>query len=211
VPYLENEDFSYQNPYIVENEIEKSIAIYSYFDSPDDIDIVTFELKPEDFLTEDGKFKERSLFVQLLVPACPTYEDEMPELLVTRQLKNHLLHESAFVTLLPDELNLRYQEIVMKYDFNQEKRKVWHEQYSNRYYFMQEGEVKALNTPGKYTIHIWNKSKRPSDYVFALGSIDNFDQSDWDQANRLLPIIIPRKELNNQNCVQELQERYPKS
>ena len=222
VPYLEREDFTYENPYIITEEIEKSIAVYSDFKSNDDIDIYTFELKPEDFSIDKHADHDHDpaptptpkvgleLFVQLLVPHCDALSEMEPELLVTKKMKMHPILEETFDKYLPRNINLQYEEIVLKYDFKAEDRTIFHEEYSNRNYYYQKEKVKLLYEPGKYTIHVFDKKQMIGDYVFAFGRNDNFDDADWAQAYKLLPTITARNELYDQKCKKELEERYPR-
>jgi hypothetical protein len=223
VPYLEFEDFTYENPYVITEKIEKSIAVYSNFDTKEDVDVYTFELKPEDFTvdkhadhdhdhdpTPNPNPKGRELFVQLLVPHCDALSKMKPELLVTRKMKMHHIIDETFDAYLPREINLQHEEIVLKYDFNADDRTIFHEEYSNRNYYYQKEKVKNLFTPGKYKVHVYDKSQMVGDYVFAFGRTDNFDDADWAQAYKLLPTITARDELHDQKCKAELEERYPR-
>jgi len=221
VPYLEGEDFTYETPYVVIEKIEKSIAVYSSFETKDDLDVYTFELKPEDFLVNKHadhdhdpapgpKPKGRELFVQLLVPHCDTLSEMKPELLVTKKMKMHPILEETFETYLPRNINLQFEEIVLKYDFDASERTIFHEEYSNRNYYYQKEKIKNLFGPGKYSVHVWDKSQMVGDYVFAFGRTDNFDDADWAQAYKLLPTITARDELKDLKCKRELEERYPR-
>ena len=44
VPYIENKDYSAENPFVVEDSIVNSKAIYAWFDTGTDIDVYAFEV-----------------------------------------------------------------------------------------------------------------------------------------------------------------------
>lgn len=222
VPYLEKQDFTYEKPYVIKEKIEKSIAVYSWFETKDDVDVYTFELKPEDFSQDKHadhdhdhdrvpEPKGRELFVQLLVPHCDALSDMKPELLVTKKSYLHPIIDETFEASLPSTINLQHEKLVLRYEFKAEDRTIFHEEYSNRYYYYQKEKIKNLFKPGKYKVHVFDKAQMVGDYVFAFGRTDNFDQADWAQAYRHLGDITARNELKDLKCKRELEEKYPRN
>lgn len=71
VPYLESQDFSWQEPFRVRQTIEQSIAVYSWLEvvdgQTDDLDVYQFSID-----------EPTRVFVESLVPVCPSYAEFLP-------------------------------------------------------------------------------------------------------------------------------------
>ena len=71
VPYLEPRDYSEENPFIVRNTIEQSIAVYAWLENDGvtpctDIDVYQFEIQSEPLL----------VYIEAIVPVCGNYYEE---------------------------------------------------------------------------------------------------------------------------------------
>jgi len=186
VPYFEGEtgDFNGDNPFVVRNSIEQSIAVYSWLQnitpqSIGDIDVYEFEV--------DDPVR---VYIEAIVPVCMGYEDFAPWF----ALVGPGLPETGYE--LPFEIPEDYGAIVMENTEPGEERETFYEFFGGKSYY--EGPVfdEMVYEPGTYYVYYWNPYATSGDYVAVLGGEEIWRLPDIIRALILTPMIRQDKELH---------------
>lgn len=161
VPYLEVNDFSAQDPFVVTWKIEQSIAVYSWLevagDRTDDVDVYWFTIdKPTD------------VFIESLVPACPGYEDFLPWFAVVGPGLPEPEVEVPF-----DIPAGQGAVVIANLDPGQERTRFF-EPFGGKSYYDGPEFSQTLSEPGTYHVIYWDPAGHGGDYVAVLG-----DQEIW--------------------------------
>ncbi len=196
VPYIEHYDFTEKKPQRICHTLEKSIAVYSYFDDENDLDVVTFKLDENSFdpsLTlsgmielEDGTMTEeievplvvenengvlsRMLHIGTCVPGCEAYRDTHPYVAVVGPLQESLPVYEGDIEL-PFEIGDDEGVYILE---DPDERELWYEKFTFKSYFYPEKIDLYLTEPGKYRIYTWEPNGNTGDYVVEIGHIERF-------------------------------------
>ena len=179
VPFIEESDFSESKPFVIEQPIKKSRAIYAWLESPTDIDVFTFELK------EPSRLRASSL-----VPVCPDYEAFLPAFAVV----------GPGLTIpdnpLPFRLPEGYGAVLINNSPLGETRDTFFEPFTNKNYYRGPFFDQILSTPGTWYLYYWDPAGRGGDYVAVFGFTEHFSFRDIIRALMNTPKIWFDKELH---------------
>ena len=67
VPYIEKQDYSFEQPFIIKGPVDNSIAVYSWLESGNDTDVYRLEIT-----------RPARLYCNAIVPVCPAYAQFLP-------------------------------------------------------------------------------------------------------------------------------------
>lgn len=156
VPFLEGTDFSWEAPFRVRGLIQQSIAVYSFLDADSggtrEVDVYQFTIR-----------RATSVYVEVLVPVCPTYAAFRPSYAIVGP--GFAVPEQQ----LPFELPEGYGAIVVAdYDPPQEWT-TFYEPFGNKSYYQGPTFEQTLSTPGTYYVVYWDPAGVGGDYVAVLG------------------------------------------
>ncbi|PKL39921.1 MAG: hypothetical protein CVV44_06780 [Spirochaetae bacterium HGW-Spirochaetae-1] len=230
VAYHERYDYSTSRPYKIKQEIEKSIALYSHFSSPEDLDMVTFTLEDSDFdpaLTLNGQFGEveegqeslenedhplvvtddngvtgRRFHVGSLVPGCASYAMILPIVAIVGPEQEYLPAWEGSEHL---PFTLQEGQGMMILD-NEEQGDLWYEKFTFKSYFDQKKTSIILSRPGTYLVYVWEPRGNTGDYVLELGDIEVFGVPEIIRAMWYENYLVYDGEITCQECVDELEE-----
>lgn len=184
VPYIEEEDFSWENPFVVKKSIQQSIAVYSYLDNDNldlngDIDVVEFEIKvPQKF------------YAEVIVPVCPEYETFAPWFALVGPGLPEPEEE------LPFNLPEGYGAIVMADFIDDVEREFFFEFFGNKSYYQGPVLSTRLDKAGVYYVVYWHAFGESGDYVAVLGDRELWFLSDVIRAMIVTPMIRRDEELH---------------
>lgn len=181
-PFFEKNDLTAENPFSVRN-IEKSIAVYSWLESTDDVDVFTFELT-----------KPTQVFVSSLVPACSRYENFLPAFAVVGPAL------PAPSENLPFEIPEDYGAIVVENFELGEERETFYEFFADKTYFDGPDFLEELYVPGTYYVYYWDPYLMGGDYVAVLGDKELWCVRDILRAFWYIPKLRRDKELHGGEC-----------
>ncbi|MEW6378146.1 MAG: hypothetical protein AB1611_00915 [bacterium] len=184
VPYLEETDFSEEQPFRVAGSIEQSIAVYAWLEFEngfsDDVDVYTFNL-PE----------PSRVFVQSLVPECSGYENFLPWFAVVGPGLPEPEYDS-----LPFALPQGQGAIVVKNLEPGQERTSFYEPFGGKSYYEGPKFDQMLKEPGTYSVYFWDPYQQGGDYVAVLGYEEIWRFQDIMRAVRYTPQIRQDKELH---------------
>lgn len=184
VPFLELDDFTWDDPFVVRNTIEQSIAVYSWLEGDNtgekgDIDVYQFEIsEPVDFYGE------------VIVPVCACYADFAPWFaLVGPDLPDPGI-------ALPFDLPDNYGAIVVEDTSAGGDREMFYEFFGNKSYYQGPVLEMPLYTEGVYYVVYWHPTGDAGDYVAVLGDQEIWRLREIIQALIVTPLIRMDKELH---------------
>ncbi len=161
VPYIENEDYSAEHPFVVTDSIENSKAIYAWFETGADVDVYAFEVS-----------EPVTVYAQALVIACPSLEELLPWFAVVGP------GLPAADEALPFELPAGCGAVVVKNKNPGEERDTFFEPFSAKTYFDGPEFSREVTTPGSWYVYYWDPHKIGGDYVAVLGLKESFSIPD---------------------------------
>lgn len=191
-PVFLKKDPSLSIPYILNRPYEKSIAIYTHFESIGDIDVYQFSIDENDLKKGDIR-----ILIGTLVPAC----EPLKELLISWALvgpKQKMLGDLDDVSILEKIEYTKEKGIFVIH--NRVQGKVWHEPYTSHYYFYQKRQVLDLNKVGDYKIFVWSSSGQKGDYVFEFGEKEMWSLGDIFYTLWVYPKLLFEAEIETENC-----------
>jgi hypothetical protein len=171
VPYIENEDYSAEHPFVVTDSIENSKAIYAWFETGADVDVYAFEVS-----------EPVTVYAQALVIACPSLEELLPWFAVVGP------GLPAADEALPFELPAGCGAVVVKNKNPGEERDTFFEPFSAKTYFDGPEFSREVTTPGSWYVYYWDPHKIGGDYVAVLGLKESF--SILDTVRSLINTVI---------------------
>jgi hypothetical protein len=191
-PVFVKKDPGLVKPRKLKRPYEKSVALYSYFDNKNDLDVYEFTITEKDL--KGGPVRT---LVGSLVPACKPLKNLLTTWVVTGPDLSALYEN-------PDE------EIVRKINFkegegalivkNEMQGELWHESHTAHYYFYQKRESLILDVPGTYRIHIWANDGARGDYVLEFGDKEMWGFTDILYTLWVSPKLLFEKEIVTKNC-----------
>ena len=161
VPYIENKDYSAEHPFVINDSIENSKAIYAWFDTGTDVDVYTFEVSTP-----------VTVYAKAIVIACPSLETPLPWFAVVGP--GLPIPDEALPFKLPDG----YGAVVVQNKKPGERRVTFYEPFSAKTYFDGPEFNQEVTTPGSWYIYYWDPYKIGGDYVAVLGSKESFSLLD---------------------------------
>jgi hypothetical protein len=166
-----DEDPSAGKPYRFERPYEKSIAIYTHFESSEDIDYYQFKVTDKD-LGKSGL----DILIGSLVPAC-------------KPLRKLLL---SWEFTGPDGLIEKVE--------NEAQGKLWYEPYTAHYYFYQQRKKFTLTQSGLYQIKVWSSSSMKGDYVLEFGDKEMWGLTEILYTLWVYPKLLLEAEIHTEGC-----------
>jgi len=157
VPYIENEDYSAEHPFVVTDSIENSKAVYAWFETGTDVDVYAFEVS-----------EPVTVYANALVIACPSLETLLPWFAVAGPGLPVPDEE------LPFELPVGYGAVVVPNKNPGEQRDTFFEPFSAKTYFDGPEFSREVTTPGTWYVYYWDPYKIGGDYVAVLGLKESF-------------------------------------
>ena len=138
VPYIERGDYSWEEPFEVV-DVEQSKAVYAWLETGEDVDAYAFEVtEPVD------------LFVEVIVPTCPAYEQFLPSYAVIGpQLP-------VPTEPLPVELPEGYDP------------------FGDKSYYVGVPTSEQITNTGSWAVIVWDPYGQGGDYVTSVGLEENF-------------------------------------
>lgn len=179
VPFIEDFDFSESKPFLIEQPLKKSRAVYGWLESPTDIDVFTFELK------EPSRLRASSL-----VPVCPDYEAFLPAFAVVGP--GLPIPDDP----LPFGLPKGCGAAVIYNPQTEGNRDTFFEPFTSKNYYRGPYFDQVLTTPGTWYIYYWDPAGRGGDYVAVFGFTERFSFSDIIRAFVNTPKIWFDRELH---------------
>ncbi len=176
VPYVEKTDFSAVKPFQFPSA-SQSIAVYSWLESPTDVDFYAFTV-----------YEEVSFFAELIVPVVDAYAAFRPSMAL---LGPGLPQPAA---RLPVTLPSGYGAIML-HDAGLEPRPQFYEPFGGKSYY-QGPRIERTLAPGKYTLIYWDPSGGVGDYTAAIGASEIWSFKDILRALYVTPIIRNDGELH---------------
>ena len=171
VPYIENEDYSAEHPFVVTDSIENSKAVYAWFETGTDVDVYAFEVS-----------EPVTVYANALVIACPSLETLLPWFAVAGPGLPVPDEE------LPFELPVGYGAVVVPNKNPGEQRDTFFEPFSAKTYFDGPEFSREVTTPGTWYVYYWDPYKIGGDYVAVLGLKESF--SILDTVRSLINTVI---------------------
>lgn len=181
VPYFEEEDYSPESPFLIEEPLEKSRAFYSWLETGKDIDVFAFQV------TEPAR-----LFAQAIVPVCQGHEALLPWFAVVGP--GLPLPEGP----LPFDLPRGYGARVVPNQEPWTPRPAFFEPFGDKWYF--DGPVfdEVVSTPGTWYLYYWNPHGVGGDYAAIVGPAEIWDLTDILRAILYTPMIRRGEELHTE-------------
>jgi hypothetical protein len=179
VPYIETKDYSVEHPFVVEDSIENSKAMYACFDTGTDVDVYAFEVS-----------EPVTVYAKALVIACPSLETLLPWFAVVGPGLPIPDEE------LPFELPDGYGAVVVQNTKPGEPRDTFYEPFSAKTYFDGPEFNQEVTTPGSWYIYYWDPYNIGGDYVAVLGSKESFSLLDTWRSLINTPLIWLNLELH---------------
>jgi hypothetical protein len=173
VPYLEEDDLTEANPFVVENPVQ-SIAVYGYLESEDDVDV--FELE----ITESPTL----LYADIKVPVCgDLYESFSPSMVIV----GPGLPKADFP--VPIDVPVGQGAIFLTGGSGAD-REIYDEFFGNKKYYRGPVFETNVNDTGTYKLAVYDPNqKEVGDYLLALGKEEIWRAGDIFRALILTPLI----------------------
>ena len=205
VPYVEGLDFKEGESFTQIDSIEKSLAIYSAFNYPGDVDEMTFTLTPQDLENQDklvteGSQRGRRLSFDTIVPRCLGNLEVLPSIAVVGPIQGLLVQDNTSLETLPFSVKPGEGTFITTNDSQGETFK---EEIGGTYYWQQKRSEILLTQPGDYHIYIWNRTENVGDYTFVIGREEVFGIPEIIQSFKRIGFIRRGKEINDAQCRKE--------
>jgi hypothetical protein len=187
-------DSSELNPHVLQRPFEKSVAVYTRFESTDDVDVYQFELEDKDL-----KYGSIEVFAGTVVPACTPLKN----LLITWILIGP--RQDALADSLSPELQaltgIKPQEEGSLLVTNTVQGGLWREPFTDHWYFMQKRQKVLLKRTGLYKFFVLPLPSAAGDYVFEFGDQEMWSFSDIIHTLWLYPKLLFESEISTKDCV----------
>ncbi len=180
-PFLEEDDYSFAEPFSINGSVEKSIAVYAWLESETDVDVYTFTLK-----------KPQRLYIKIIVPVCAVYEYFYPCFAVIGPGIEGSVTDLAFE--IPSGTGV---EIVTQTESDPSQRATFYEPFGMKSYY--DGAVfeRTIDEEGTWHIAVWDQTGMSGDYVATIGFKERFSIADVFRSFYIVPKIWMDKELHN--------------
>ncbi len=192
VPVFLSRNSSFSHPHIIKPPFEKSIAIYSGFEKPHEVDVYQFNVEEENL-----KNSTIEILIGTLVPACEPLKDLLISWALTGPQQEMLKHELDVEVL---------KKIVKSHDEgaffikNETQGKIWYEPYTKHHYFYQKRQKLRLSEPGVYRIFVWPANSLKGDYVLEFGDKEIWHLGDILYTLSVYPKLLLQAEIKTENC-----------
>lgn len=188
VPYFEHRDFTEDAPFEIPYTIEQSIAAYAWLETDgihpsEDVDVYAFDYPP------NGMAPVR-VYVELLVPVCPSYETFVPWFaLVGPGLPPPA---QALPFTVPEGCGVR----VFENTGPGEPRESFYEPFGDKSYYKGPIFDEILPGAGRYFLYFWDPYEQGGDYVAVIGGKEIWRPRDIVRALVFTPQIRKDQELH---------------
>ncbi|MBN1635963.1 MAG: hypothetical protein JW920_05585 [Deltaproteobacteria bacterium] len=212
VPIIEIDDFTQENPLVLAETVEKSIAVYAWLESEDDVDFANFDLR----------YGER-VFVSTLVPRCDCYADFLPYFAVAGPglQKSPSMDDYPIYTLTqykelygdgyPEELEFfdtssdpenEYDGVLIVPNVGPfDEREEFFEFFAHKWYYGGPDFDMYPELAGTYRIFVWEPNGNSGDYVLEIGKKEMWPLKDVIRTFFvILPWLIFNGEIHNDGC-----------
>jgi hypothetical protein len=178
VPYIEATDYSWLDPFVIENE-PATKAIYGWLQTPYDVDVTTFTVT-----------SPVTVQAELDVQVCPAYAQFLPAYAI---IGPGLPPPSQ---PLPVSLPEGYGAIIVYNTPPGDPRETFYEPASQKTYYQGMTTTVQATTPGKWAVIVWDPYHQGGDYVLSTGYEEVFTKVDLLRVAKNLPIIRADGELH---------------
>jgi hypothetical protein len=201
VPIISGHDSSVGRPFQLNRPYNQSIAVYTHFDAPNDMDVYEFALTPKDI--ERGAAE---ILIGTLVPACAPLADLLISwvLIGPKQVALGDTLETSHRNLL----DLKGDHGTF-YTTNSVQGEVWEEPYTSHYYFRQARKKIKLTEVGNYRVYVWSPNEKQGDYVFEFGDDEIWPVKDILYTLWVLPKLWLEGEIVTKDCVTSAMRSSP--
>ena len=182
VPYIEFADYSEAKPFIINDSVEKSKSIYSWFKTGQDIDVYKFEV------TEPVR-----VVIDVAVQKCEANEDLYPWFALVGPNLPKPDEE------IPFELPEGNGAIVWKnVEPGEPRNEFWEPIGVKCYYWLgfDDRFDQEISEPGTYYVYYWNPDGFAGDYVASIGYLEGVNTP---LDNLITFLISPLIKLNFEN------------
>ena len=179
VPYIENRDFTFEQPFRVKGSVENSIAVYGWLESGNDTDVYRLEIP-----------RPARLYCNALVPVCPAYGQFLPWLAIAGP------GLAAPDEPLPFALPQGYGAVVVKNIEPGEQRQQFYEPFGGKSYYTAPAFDQTVSQTGSWYIYVWDPYGLGGDYVAVIGFKERFSPLDILRALINTPKIRLDRELH---------------
>jgi len=205
VPYVEGLDFQDDAAFTAQPPIEKSLALYSSFNSPTDQDRVVFTVTEADFkdakaVVDAAGRPGRKVSFNTIVPACAPYASVLPSVALIGPQQDGLPQQAADAQL---PFTVAADQGVQALS-NTEQGSVIKEGITGTQYFEQKKGSLIVTRPGSYEIVVWEPEGRIADYVLVVGHEEIFGAAEIMQSLKRIDYLRAGREIKDDRCRQEL-------
>ncbi len=192
VPVFEKRDIKVEQPLTLKRPYDKSIAVYGFFHSDDDVDVFEFNIEEGDLIDN-----EINILIGSLVPACESLRPLLTSVaLVGPKQESLQITEDRFF----EEHHIIEEGQGAFILRNTEQAAIWYEPYTKHYYFRQKRATLRLTKTGKYRVFIWSDVKMKGDYVFEFGDKEIWKIGDILYTLWVYPKLLLEAELSTPDC-----------
>ncbi len=192
VPVLLEESPNTSSSYLLKRPYEKSVAIYTRFEGPNDVDIYQFILNEDDISKGST-----DILIGTLVPACEPLKDLLIDWVLIGPKQEALPHLPNKDISEKIKLNKEQGALIVT---NSSQGAIWHEPYTAHYYFYQKRQSLKLSIPGEYKIFVWPSKATFGDYVFEFGDKEIWGLNDVLYTLWKYPKLLLESEIKTKNC-----------
>jgi hypothetical protein len=205
VPYVEGLDFQDDAAFTAQAPIEKSLALYSSFNSATDQDRVVFTLTSADFkdakaVVDAAGRPGRKFSFNTIVPACAAYASVLPSVALIGPQQDGLPQLAADAQL-PFAVAADQGVYALT---NTVQGPVIKEGITGTQYYEQKTGSLIVTVPGSYEIVVWEPEGRIADYVLVVGDEEIFGAADIMQSVKRIAYLRAGREIKDEACRQEL-------
>ncbi len=172
VPFLEQEDYSFDAPYIVE-DVTNSKSIHAALTSPDDVDVYLIRIE-----------EPTRIYTTTNVPFCPQFATFG----VTYALTGPGL--PAPESALPFDLPEGHGAVIVRdQPGSAEDRPTWLEPFSGRQMYTAPEYAIDDAPPGDYRMVVWSERGETGNYIAVIGEAEIFNAPEIQQVRMTSPLL----------------------
>ncbi len=179
VPYIENKDYTFDQPFRVKGSAENSIAVYAWLETGNDTDVYRLEIP-----------RPVHLYCNVIVPVCPAYSQFLPWLAIAGP------GLAPPDEPLPFDLPQGYGAVVVKNTAPGQQRTQFYEPFGGKSYYDAPAFDQTISKTGTWYIYIWDPYGMGGDYVAVIGYKERFSVPDIFRALINTPKIRFNRELH---------------
>ena len=139
VPFIEKQDYTFEQPFRVKGSVDNSIAVYSWLENGNDTDVYRLEIT-----------RPVRLYCNAIVPVCPAYEQFLPWLAIAGP------GLAPPDEPLPFDLPQGYGAVVLKNTAPGEQRQQFYEPFGGKSYYDAPAFDQTVSQTGSWYIYVWD-------------------------------------------------------